>query len=111
LTQLAFVRIVSNPAFSPDALTPADALALLARNVAHPAHEFWPDSLALTEALSAGATWLQGYRQVADAYLLGMAASRRAVLASFDRGLRSLIGPEEAGHVEIVPVTGGRRRS
>jgi uncharacterized protein len=29
LTQTAFVRILSNPAFSPNALTPADALALL----------------------------------------------------------------------------------
>lgn len=28
-TECAFVRIISNPAFSPDALTPADALALL----------------------------------------------------------------------------------
>jgi len=110
LTQLALVRIVSNPAFSPDALAPADALALLERNVAHPAHEFWPDSLPLTGAVSPMAPRLQGYRQVADAYLLGLALSRRGVLASFDRGLRSLAASDKAGSLEIVPVAGGRRR-
>lgn len=41
LTQLGFVRLVCNPAFSRDALSVAEALALLAENLAHPAHEFW----------------------------------------------------------------------
>jgi predicted nucleic acid-binding protein len=103
LTQLAFVRIVSTPAFSPDALSPADALSLLERNVAHPAHEFWPDGVSLLEAVSSQAPRLQGYRQLADAYLLGLALSRRGVLASFDGGLRALAQGERSGGLEIVP--------
>jgi predicted nucleic acid-binding protein len=51
LTQLGFVRIVSNPAFSPDALSPMEALALLAENLVHPAHEFWADSLQVPPAV------------------------------------------------------------
>ena len=51
LTEMAFVRIVSNPAFSTDALAPIEALSLLARNLTHPAHEFWPDDVGLVEAL------------------------------------------------------------
>jgi len=103
LTQLAFVRIVSNPAFSPDALAPADALGLLERNVAHPAHEFWPDGIALMEAVAPVVPRLQGYRQLADAYLLGLALKHRGVLASFDRGLQALAAGDRAAGLEVVP--------
>ena len=108
LTQLALVRILSNPAFSPDALAPIDALNLLGRNVAHPAHEFWPDAVSLREAVSSVAPRLQGYRQLADAYLLGLASRRRGMLATFDAGLRSLASDERDDTLEIVPA-GGRR--
>jgi predicted nucleic acid-binding protein len=40
LTQLGFIRLVSNPAFSRDALSPADAILLLSANLAHPNHVF-----------------------------------------------------------------------
>ena len=103
LTQLAFVRIVSNAAFSPDALAPADALGLLERNLAHPGHEFWPDGITLTEGVGPVAPRLQGYRQLADAYLLGLALRRRGVLASFDGGLRALAAGDRAAGIEIVP--------
>jgi len=45
------VRIVSNPAFSRDALSPLDASTLLADNLSHAAHEFLPDSLTLPAAM------------------------------------------------------------
>jgi toxin-antitoxin system PIN domain toxin len=51
LTQLGLVRILSNPAFSRDALSPAEALALLRENLTHPAHEFWSDSLLVPHAV------------------------------------------------------------
>src|SRR5438876_957611 len=44
-TETAFVRILSNPAFSPNALTPADAFSLLRANLGHPAHRFWADDI------------------------------------------------------------------
>src|SRR5215470_4013820 len=40
-TESAFVRVLSNVAFSPNALTPGDALALLQANLGHPSHRFW----------------------------------------------------------------------
>jgi hypothetical protein len=104
LTQLAFVRIVSNPSFSPDALTPADALGLLAHNLAHPAHEFWPDALGLTDAVGPLAPRLQGHRQLTDVYLLGLARRRRGALASFDGGLRALTAGDTSAVLEIVPI-------
>ena len=92
LTQLGFVRIVSHPAFSRDALSPAAAVALLAENLAHPAHEFWTDGLQVPSAVTGVAQGLQGHRQVTDAYLASLAATRAdSILATLDEGLaRSL---------------------
>ena len=70
LTQLGLVRIVSNPAFSRDALSPAQAIALLAENLAHPHHEFWAENLEVPGAVKSVEPQLQGYRQLTDAYLL-----------------------------------------
>ena len=103
LTQLGFVRIVSNPAFSRDALSPTEAVALLGENLGHPAHEFWTESLQLPQAVKGIEARLQGYRQLTDAYLLALARGRKGVLATCDRGIRALAGDEFSGSVEIVP--------
>jgi uncharacterized protein len=103
LTQLAFVRLVSNPAVTRDALSPPQASELLAQAVAHPAHEFWPDDLPIPVALGSLETVLQGYQQMTDAYLLAMAHRRGGALATFDRGLRALAGRTLEGAVEIIP--------
>jgi toxin-antitoxin system PIN domain toxin len=102
LTQLGFVRIVSNPAFSRDALSPAEAVALLVANLPNAAHEFWTEALQVPAAIKGVEPRLQGYRQVADAYLLALANRRRGVLATFDRGLRALAGDAFASALEIV---------
>ena len=43
VTELAFVRLSSNPSFTADAVTPVEAAALLARYKAHPGHRFLAD--------------------------------------------------------------------
>jgi uncharacterized protein len=103
LTQLKFVRIVSNPAFSRDALSPVEALALLGENLVHPGHDFWADSLQVPTAVKGMEVSLQGYKQLTDAYLLALAHHRKGVLATFDRGLRTLAGDAFRSSLEIVP--------
>jgi uncharacterized protein len=102
LTQLGFVRIVSNPAFSRDALTPVEALALLGENLALPGHEYWADSVQLPTAVKRMEAKLQGYKQLTDAWLLALAHRRKGVLTTFDRGLRTLAGDALLGSLEIV---------
>jgi toxin-antitoxin system PIN domain toxin len=102
LTQLGFVRIVSNPAFSRDALAPAKAVALLAQNLTHVAHEFWTESLQVPAAVKGIEPALQGHQQVTDAYLLALASRHKGVLATFDRGLRALAGHFFDAALEIV---------
>lgn len=103
LTQLGFVRIVSNPAFSRDALSPVEALALLAGNLAQVRHEYWTEALQVPGAVKGIEARVQGYRQLTDAYLLALAHRRKGVLATFDRGLQTLAADSFADALEFVP--------
>lgn len=89
ITQAGFTRLISNPAFSRDALTPKQAVALLEANLEHPAHHFWPDNLGLGEAL-AKVGELAGHNQITDAYLLALASARRGTLVTLDKSIANL---------------------
>jgi toxin-antitoxin system PIN domain toxin len=94
-TQSAFVRILSNPAFSANALTPQNALSLLESNLTLPGHHFWPASISLLEAVGNVEGRLSGHRQVTDVYLLGLAIHRGGKLATLDTRMGAL-GSSEA---------------
>lgn len=102
ITQAGFVRIVSNPAFSPDALTPGDALRLLDANLAHPAHQFWPDDLTLVQAVAAFKPKIVGHQQVTDAYLLGLAIHKKGRLATLDRALAAILPPGSSARDSLL---------
>ena len=102
-TQIAFVRIVSNPAFSPHALTPADALGLLRANLAHPAHRFWEEDVSFVEAVEPFLAKLVGHQQVSDAYLLGLVIHKKGNLATMDRAVLSLL-PEKSQERQRITI-------
>src|SRR5271165_2110094 len=91
ITQMGFVRIVSNAAFTKNAWKINDALRLLALNVAHPDHEFWHDEIGVPQSIDRLEKPLQGHRQITDAYLLGLAMHRKGRLATFDRSIAALL--------------------
>ena len=102
-TQSGFVRIISNPAFSRDALAPEQALSLLRANLEHPAHQFWPAGITVNEAL-AKVGKVVGHQQITDAYLLGLAIHNRGRLATLDRRANSLLptnGPGQS-RIEVI---------
>ena len=102
-TQTAFVRILSNPAFSPNALTAVDAVALLQSNLGHSAHQFWHDDIGLVEAMALLQRKLVGHQQVTDAYLLALAIHNKGRLATLDRKLTALL-PEKTAARDVVTV-------
>lgn len=104
MTQAGFVRIVSNPAFSRDAVQPREATQVLSANTAAKAHAFWADDLPFAEAVAFAGVRLVGHQQVTDAYLLGLAIRRGGRLATLDRGIEALAGPTgvERRAIEIV---------
>ena len=101
LTQSAFVRILSNPAFAPNALTPRDALALLEANMRHTAHSFWEDDIGFVDAVEPYAERLVGHQQASDAYLLRLAIHRKGTLVTLDKAVPALL-PAGSPHRDSV---------
>jgi uncharacterized protein len=85
LTQLAFIRLSSNPSFTPAAVAPRIAAELLARMIARPGHQYWADVPASDPTIYARSV---GHRQVMDAYLVALAGHHRGRVVTFDGGLR-----------------------
>ena len=105
LTELAFVRIISNPAFSADALAPAAALSLLDANLGHPSHVFWADDLPVRLQIFDDLGQLDGHRQLTDLYLLALAKAHKGVLATFDAGLKRVSSGRLSNLVECIPLS------
>ena len=102
LTQAAFVRLVSNPAFSSDAVRPMQAVAVLQESLKHPGHRWWVDRWGAATLLKPFGDRLLGHRQVTDACLLGLAMRHEGKLATFDRGIASLLSRKAARAIELV---------
>jgi toxin-antitoxin system PIN domain toxin len=104
LTQAGFVRIVSNPAFSRDAVQPRDAMAVLQANMTAKDHQFWPDELPVSEAVDFAGPRLVGHQQIVDAYLLGMAISHGGILATLDQGISALAEPRSSACLALETI-------
>lgn len=104
LTQNAFVRLISNPAFSRDAVSPAEARAQLTINLESPRHRFVAASISFAKATEPFASRLRAHNQVIDAYLLGLALHHGLHLATFDRGAPVLAGAEHASIVALLGI-------
>ena len=101
VTQSGFVRVSSNPAVLPDAVSVREASAVLGRLVEHRSHRFLPDDRGFVGNPLVPHDRLVGYRQVTDAFLIAMARRHDARLVTFDKALSHLA----ADVVELLPNT------
>lgn len=104
-TQAGYIRLLTNPAMSRNALTVAEAISRLDRQLAHPGHHFWAAELGLPDVGRYFPDRLQGHRQITDAYLLALAIHRGGVLVTRDGGIRSLLPSRSplAQHLLVLP--------
>lgn len=99
-TQLGFIRISSQPKFSPYHVSPDVASDLLSQWVARPGHAYWQEELggltglAFQRMLPAILT----HNFVTDGFLASVATVNGGKLATFDRPLARLFGDA----VEII---------
>ena len=105
LTESGFVRVSSNPATTPEARTPREALELLELMVAAAGHVFWHDDVSLATDELVFRERLVGHRQVTDAHLLALAMRRGGRLATFDRGILQLV-PRGRSAPDVVELIG-----
>lgn len=102
-TELGFARAFANPRINPGVASPRDALELLEGNKRAYKHSFVSDDVTPVSATQD--MLMQGYRQVTDAYLLGLCIKKRLVFVSFDTGLKSLLrqGDPRSKSLKILP--------
>ena len=90
-TQAGFVRILSNPLLTRDAVRPEDAMALMEANTTQPDHTFWGDGIDFLHAVAPLRSRITGHRQITDAFLLGLALHHQGKLATMDVGIQALL--------------------
>lgn len=91
ITQAGLVRTISNPGLSQNAPRPAEAIHWLAESLRlDPNHHFWADDLPLYDACAESLPRLNGFKQLTDAYLLGLAIHRKGRLVTLDRRMLAL---------------------
>ena len=96
ITQAGLVRTLSNPAFAQDAPRPSECIHWLAETLReNPNHQFWTDDLPLSIACKETGLRLGGFKQVTDAYLLGLAFHKGARMVTLDRRMLAF-APEQS---------------
>ena len=103
-TQSAFVRIVSQPAFSGHAIAVGEVAELLLRNTAHPKHRLLALDFSFAEVWAACTGGILGHRQITDAWLLTAAIRNRMKLLTFDSGVEQLLASaqERSRHMAVL---------
>lgn len=104
LTEAGFVRVSCNPSAVKRSVAVLDAIALLGRLRRLESHAFWAMDHSITALPPGILSRIQGYRQITDAVLLGLAAQRGGRLATFDTGMADLLADAERDWVETIPV-------
>jgi hypothetical protein len=75
---------------------------LLRDFIAWPGHAFWPTEIDFFVASAPFERRMYGPKQITDAYLLGLAKHHGGKLATLDKAMPSLAGPEFSGLVELI---------
>ena len=95
MVQTGFVRIVSNPAFSPRAVSPKQAIDALNISLQSRTHQFWADDISVADVQRIVKGRIAGHQQVSDAYLVALAVQHGGRLATLDRSIAQW-GPSDA---------------
>ena len=97
VTQLGFIRLSANPAYTANAVSPQDAAALLQQWTRLKGHHFWVSPAADAPVIYARAL---GHQQVNDAWLVEVARRNRGKLITLDTRLP--VHADAPGLVEVI---------
>lgn len=97
-----FVTVVSQPGY-PSPVSPAQALAHLARATGAEHHEYWPCAITLLDERIIDRSRVHGPRHVTDTYLLALAVDRGRRFVTFDRAVPlSAVHVADASHLTVM---------
>lgn len=103
-TQSAFVRMVTQPAFSGRGIAVDEVADLLLRNTAHAKHKRVALDFGFADVRAACSGGILWHRQISDAWLLTAAIRDRMKLLTFDAGISQLLASaqERSKHVTVL---------
>lgn len=105
LTENGFVRVLSNPAYSPVHFSPGEIVARLRQFCESGDHVFWPDAVTLRDDGLFVSQLPLGHRQVTDVYLLGLARQNGGRLATFDQAIPvHAVAGATREHLAVIPL-------
>ena len=102
LTQSAFLRVVSQPAFHSPAVALADAASLLSCNLVATDHRYLPITSQLVDVQSHCTGGVVDHQQVRDAWLIPIANFYVAGLVMIDQRISALLVTEIEGRRDLV---------
>jgi toxin-antitoxin system PIN domain toxin len=102
LTEAGFVRVVSNPRFTSQAVEVREARQILSELTALPGHQFWSLDFGFADAVRLVEARFFGHQQVTDTYMLTLAIRNKGKLVTQDRRLLYLAGKEFADHILLL---------
>lgn len=85
ITQNGFLRILGNPAYPRGYSNPGEVLPILNSLLSQPGHEFWPDSISLTDTTTGLSKTRIISRSITDLYLLALASRNNGKFLTLDR--------------------------
>lgn len=101
LTESALLRLLRNTTIIPTAPSIEVCMSMLSQIRATPGHRFLKNLPSPIEpAIEKEILHVRGYRQMPDAYLIGLAVYHGFQFATLDAKLVETYGPE---HIELIP--------
>lgn len=106
VVQSGFIRVSANRKVIPESPGVQGAFEILEQIVALPGHVFWFDDVELASSAFVAPEKILGHGQVTDAHLLALALHNEGKLATFDKGIRSLVpkGIKPAAAIELLKI-------
>jgi len=102
LTENGVTRIMSQSGYE-NPVSTAFAIDLLAEQVEHGDHVFWPDDISLRDPTHFVPTRILGPNQITDVYLLALAVKNGGRLATFDRTIPvAAVRRAEPRHLAVI---------
>jgi len=101
-TQAGFLRIATSLEIMHQRYALSDARQLLYAFTQLPGHAFLSTDIDYFEAAAPFDRRMQGPKQITDAYLLGIAQKHGGKLATLDKAVKGLAGPQFNDLVELI---------
>ncbi len=104
ITEMGFLRVTTNPAFTSGPRTMKQAIAVLQALRGYPGFKYWEirEDANWVNVTAPIAERILGHQQVTDAYLLGIAIKEDGVLVTFDKAIAYLAGAKYRRNVLII---------